>query len=141
MTAMNHKHEYFSTLRMFSQHTVECKTKRYLHYVRKKKIVSIGFSKVKPANSKPFLNEELLWEYNGVKEDDQNGSNFFYKPKKIWGSFSSLRKGNIMTSTEVLGENWAIDFSISLTHAHFIPIMFVKQILLTDLTFNEYLNV
>ena len=45
-----------------------------------------------------------------------------------------------MTSTEVLGENWAIDFSISLTHTHFIPIMFVKQIILTDLTFNEYLN-
>lgn len=51
---------------------------------------------------------------------------FFYKQRKIWGSFSSFRKGNIMTPTEVLGEYWAIHFSVSLTHAHFIPIMFVK---------------
>lgn len=60
MTAMDQKHEYFSTLRTPSQHAVEYKTKCCLHHVKEKKIVSIGFSKVKPANSKFFLNEELL---------------------------------------------------------------------------------
>ena len=55
--------------------------------------MNIGFSKVKPADSKSFLNEELLWEYNGVKEDDRNGSNFFINKGKSGGHLAALGKG------------------------------------------------
>ena len=51
---------------------------------------------------------------------------FINKLKKIWGHSGNFRKGKLVRSTEVLGENWAVFFQ-SLSYMHmFIPVMFVN---------------